>query len=127
MRVTENFDRDSDNMTCPCCGGFPDMADIMPFMKRIQILRDFIGLPFKVDPGGFYRCRDYQKKHHPENPDSQHCLGKAIDFSYRGWSGKDVRRLIKLALELELSVIIYSTWFHVDMRVGEPILLRGKV
>jgi len=122
MKITENFDSSIDQMSCPCCGALVVDND---FIRRIQSLRWLVGKPFVMDKtgGGFYRCRDYQLAHHPEHPDSQHLMGRAMDISTIGWSGVDKAVFLKHAFNLGLSVgrDNYKTWFHVDLRPGKKV------
>jgi hypothetical protein len=122
MKITENFNSEIDNMSCPCCGALVVNED---FIRRLQALRWIVGKPFVFDKagGGFYRCRDYQMDNHPDYPDSQHLMGRAADVSTIGWSGKDKAVFLKNAFNLGLSIgrDNYDNWFHVDLRLGDQV------
>jgi hypothetical protein len=100
----------------------------MPFLERVQVLRDLMGIPFHLDKsgGGFYRCREYNKSIDGAATNSQHLLGRAMDISKHGWSGSEERQFVKWALAFDLSIIDYDRWFHVDLRTGDPVFRCGN-
>lgn len=91
-------------------------------MKRVQILRDIIGLPFYLDPsgGGFYRCRFYNDSIGGA-VNSRHLHGCAIDISTRNWDGAIKWQVQFEAMKLGLSIGKFDTYFHLDMRLGKPV------
>lgn len=123
-QITANFNSVKDFMHCPCgCNAF--IYD-KTFMKRIQILRDIVDLPFYLDQSGgsFYRCRLYQESIGGVK-NSQHLLGRAMDISTHGWGGSTRHFIIEQAMHLDLSMGIYSSFIHLDLRRGTPVLFHG--
>lgn len=119
-QITTNFHVIHDNMACPCCGGF--VYD-KTFMRLIQVLRDIVGVPFRLSKtgGGFYRCRFYNDKLPGAAPSSQHLHGRAMDVLTDGWSDALKWRFISEATKLGMSFKRYDGWIHVDLRPGDPV------
>lgn len=119
-QVTEHFNVETDNMRCPCCG---EIKISMTFIRKIQILRYHLAIPFYLDKegGGFYRCEKYNKSISGAS-ESQHMSGRAIDISVIGWSGVTKWKCLRLAMLLDLSIGKYQTYFHLDSRPVSPVL-----
>lgn len=129
MRVSKNFESEQDSMFCPCCHG---LVWDQHFINLIQILRDIMGIPFrlqKFDPnipksgGGFYRCAFFNKLIGGAE-DSRHKHGSAMDVLINGWTG-DIRWLMQFeAMKLGLSVGYFPArgYIHLDLRPGRPVL-----
>ena len=118
--VTANFSRDE--IACPCCGAVIYNEN---FIKKIQILRDLLGIPFIIREGGFYRCTFYNSTLKNASPTSKHKRGIAIDISMHGWTNSQCWKLVKFAMDMRLSVGLYSGHVHLDMREGEPSIFYG--
>ena len=119
MQVTRNFHSERDHMRCPCCNAF-EWSE--PFMRRVQIVRDIVGLPFYLDPsgGGFYRCRFYNDSIGGATS-SRHLYGSAMDVSKNGWSGA-VKWIFEFeAMKIGLSIGRFDTYYHIDLRPGRPV------
>jgi uncharacterized protein YcbK (DUF882 family) len=124
VKITENFHRDTDKMYCPCCKGFPSLDAVMPLMRKVQAMRTLMAIPFTVN--SFYRCREHNDSLPNSSKDSQHVLGNAIDISCKSWSGAQRREFERLALFFGLSIGHYPTFYHLDLRSGEPVSFHGK-
>ena len=124
MQLTRNFNSVYDNMACPCCNG---LVYEMPFLNRVQILRDLMAIPFHLDKkgGGFYRCRIYNDSIGGAK-NSQHLHGRAMDVSTHGWTGFQKWQFVHEATKLGLSIGIYDRWFHIDLRPGNPVVFYGN-
>lgn len=82
------------------------------------------GVPILVH--SWYRCRAYQARINPGVPDSQHCLGKAIDFACKGLSPSTVQKILAARFpELVRGLGRYSGFTHADRRDGPPATWRG--
>lgn len=119
MQLSENFNTISDNLICVHCGGFEYSNK---FLRKLQLLRYLVDKPFRFSEsgGGFYRCRDFnQKIGGAEN--SQHLLGNAADILTHGWDGATKWLFVSQAMQLDLSIGVYPSWFHIDNRGGDPV------
>lgn len=123
MQLSENFNSISDKMHCPCCNAF-QYSEV--FIKRVQVLRYLLDVPFVLDRkgGGFFRCRIYNDQIGGAK-DSRHLYGDAMDLSHLGWSGSDRHFFVEQAINLGMSVGIYSNFFHIDLR-SNPVLFYGS-
>ena len=90
------------------------------FLATVDCLRDRCGFP--LIPTSGYRSVQYEKEHGRSGA-SFHCAGRAIDVRCR--SGLERAVIVRNALELGLSVGVYSTFIHLDDR-PEQILFYGK-
>lgn len=122
-QISQHFNSVTDNMQCPCCNAF---IFEQAFINRVEVLRKLMNVPFNLDKrgGGFYRCRLYQESVGGVK-NSQHTLGNAMDVLNHGWDAHLKWKFIKEATALGLSIGIYSTFFHVDFRGGNPVTWLG--
>lgn len=118
MNITKNFT--DKELECPCCGGlvFDDK-----FVKRLQILRDLIFIPMVITSG--YRCRIHNEAI-SGSESSRHLYGSAVDVKNDSWSGAKKWEFVNEAMKLGMSVGIYKSWFHIDLRPGSPVIFYGK-
>ena len=112
----------SDEVACPCCQA---VVFDRKFVEYLQILRDFMQLPFVYAEGGFYRCRYYNDSLTNSSPNSKHLQGKAADIKTHDFTGVDKWKMVKFAQDLGMSIGIYSAHIHVDMRQGKPVVFYG--
>jgi uncharacterized protein YcbK (DUF882 family) len=75
MQLTKNFHMSE--FKCPCgCTLEPQNK----FIKQLQELRDLVGLPLIVSPGGGVRCKSYNESR-GRKYFSYHRVGRAADIS----------------------------------------------
>lgn len=81
---------------CPCCGmGMTgDLIDPR-LVADLQALRDAIGKPVHILPGGGVRCRK-QNAAQGGAPSSQHMLGTAADIEVEGLTADELAALVML-------------------------------
>lgn len=88
-------------------------------MQKLEWVRVKFGKG--ISPNSGYRCKDYNEACGGADQ-SYHLLGRAADIPVR--DAKDRHLLVRAALELRLTVIVYPTFIHIDNR-AEPLLLLG--
>ncbi len=116
----ENFDLYE--ICCPCgkCKTAIDLEHIF----RVQVLRYVFDEALTVN--SWHRCVEYNNTILGSSKNSQHILGRATDFSTKGWSSEKKHKFIELALSLGFSGIgIYSTFIHLDSRKGSKSIWIG--
>jgi len=118
MQITKNFT--AEEIECPCCHG---MVFEQTMIDRAQILRTLMNIPFYVNSG--YRCR-FHNEAIGGSKDSQHLTGRALDIKSIGWTGRQKWQFVHEAMKLGMSVGIYKDFFHVDLRIGNPVMFYGK-
>lgn len=79
----ENFTREE--FVCKCGCGRADMD--AEFMRRLQILRTYLGFPFKINSG--FRCKSHYAERGKVNP-GEHTLGKAADVAVSGAQARSI-------------------------------------
>jgi hypothetical protein len=74
-------------MSCPCCGrvwpGIGLNRGYEIFFRKVEFIRDFVGHPIAIAPGGGCRCLEYERRYHPEILLSPHSIC-AIDLPLNG-------------------------------------------
>lgn len=112
---TKNFS--AEELSCPCCG---KNAMWLPFMSRVQRVRDSYGRGMKVDSA--YRCEKHNRAIGGAS-ESYHMSGRAIDI----WAPdpRDKWQIARGAMLEGLTVIVYDSFLHLDDRTS-PLLLIGK-
>lgn len=90
------------------------------FLVKLEALRVSYGESFK--PNSAFRCPKHNAAIGGE-PQSMHMRGLACDIPVTDPAGK--WRLAKQAFLLDMTVIVYPTFLHVDNRPGQPLLLVG--
>ena len=118
--ITKNLN--SREVACPCCGA---VIFDRKFVEYLQMLRDFMQVPFVYDKGGFYRCEFYNYSLPNSSPTSRHKKGLAADILTHGWNARMVWKFVKFAQDLGMSIGIYSAHIHVDLRKGNPVFFYG--
>ena len=89
------------------------------FVKRLQLVRDEIGKPFKINSGA--RCYQHNALCGGA-PESAHLVTglipcSAADISTRGWSGRLKYKLIQSALDNKIRGIgVAKHFIHLDMK-----------
>lgn len=110
-QLTANFSSQEYMCQCGnCSGGRVDLSHV----NRIQMLRDIIGVPFKIISG--CRCADHNRKVGGA-VGSLHTLGKATDLrTLKAPFDAAMRyRIVEAAIQLEFAGIgIRSTSIHLD-------------
>jgi hypothetical protein len=97
-----------DELKCPCCGriwqGIGTDIRYDEFFHKVEFIRDFVGHPIDVVPGGGCRCLAHERSYHPEILLSPHSIC-AIDLP------------LKDAGEVDRTVM-WITTFYPELRVG---------
>lgn len=93
------------------------MANIEELAKNLQVLRDHLGEPIKINSA--YRTPAYNKKVGGA-PNSQHPLGKAADLRVESLTPRGlaavIEKLIKEGKMKQGGIGIYPTFTHYDIR-----------
>lgn len=111
------------NRTLPTGAALASAERVAELMERI---RQFFGnLPITVN--SWYRTKEYNAQVGGA-AESQHMLGRAVDFTVEGISPATVqRRLLPVMKELGINGLgMYKRFTHVDIRVGKKWVGRGK-
>ena len=104
-------------------GGKPCLDKMNPaILLFLQILRIRVDRPMTLT--STYRDEAYNKLV-GGGKTSQHLLGNAADVSNVGWTGAEKAEFVRLALDMDLSVGIYKTFFHIDCRNTRQVLWTG--
>lgn len=117
MKLTKNFDREEFD----CNDGTIIPATLMPNVQELannlQVLRDDIGEPIRVNSG--YRHPAYNKKIGGA-PNSQHPKAKAADITAKSFTPKQlaarVEKLIKAGKMKQGGLGVYPGFIHYDIR-----------
>lgn len=125
MKLTKNFSLSE--FECKSGAAVPD--DLLPNIKKLaeslQVLRDDIGLPIKINSG--YRSPEHNKKIGGVK-NSQHTKGTAADIAISGVSPREIRRRLEILIKsdkmLQGGIGAYSTFTHYDIR-GYKARWRG--
>lgn len=117
MKLTKNFDRQefdcNDGTVIP-----PSlMENVQELANNLQILRDDIGEPIRVNSG--YRHPAYNKKIGGV-PSSKHILAMAADITAKSFTPKGlaerVEKLIKAGKMKQGGLGVYPGFIHYDIR-----------
>ena len=119
IQASKNFTFLEYGCNCQQCVYKDGLQISLPLVEKIQKIRDAYGWPLKINSG--IRCPTWNESegglpgsyHLPE----QGCL--ACDISMRDRRGRIL--IVKMSLELELSVGVYKTFIHVDDRKNQII------
>lgn len=117
MKLTKNFDREE--FDCNDGTIIPDelMPNVIELAKNLQVLRDDIGEPVRLNSG--YRHKAYNKKIGGV-PSSQHILAKAADITAKSFTPKQlaarIEKLIKAGKMRQGGIGIYPGFTHYDIR-----------
>ena len=108
-----NFRREE--FRCKCGGKFCDGFPVEPealLVLLAQRVREHFGVSVRVSSG--VRCQT-----HNANvggvPGSRHKLGKAMDFSVRGKSSREVLAFVKAQPEVHYAYAIDGSYVHMDV------------
>ena len=107
------FSRQEPYIGCSCgqCGGFP-VEPSEKLMRLADAVRAAAGRP--MVPTSTVRCRAHNKAvGGVEN--SRHLLGKAMDFSIRGWSADRTLALVRQQKDARYAYAIDGTHVHMDI------------
>ena len=107
------FSRQEPYIGCSCgqCGGFP-VEPSEKLMRLADAVRAAAGRP--MVPTSTVRCRAHNKAvGGVEN--SRHLLGKAMDFSIRGWSADRTLALVRQQKAARYAYAIDGTHVHMDI------------
>lgn len=108
-----------DEFKCRDGTSVPDkyMANVEELAKNLQVLRDELGKPIKINSG--YRTPEYNKKIGGATR-SQHMLAKAADIKVKGYGSERLaKKIMKLIEEGKMKkggVGVYPTFVHYDVR-----------
>lgn len=117
MQLTKNFSMEEMSCRCGCSSlGKIDVA----FMTKLQKVRDAYGKPMKVNSG--YRCEAHNKRVGGAKY-SNHVKGIAADIAMA--NSMDRHKLIRIATNIGLTVIVYKDFCHIDDRPNDPLFLLG--
>lgn len=108
-KITPNFQ--DVEFTCRCGCGY--MAINPDIVNRLQVIRDIIGLPIKINSG--CRC----EKHNKEvggAPNSYHLRGMAIDWTVEEYHMATIARLLK---DWSGGFHFYEGWNFIHIDMGE--------
>lgn len=104
-------------------GGEPCYSKMNPdILEALDKLRGYVNVPFTITSS--YRNPDYNKSV-KGGKNSQHLKGNAVDISTAGWSGVSKHEFLSRATEMNLSIGIYKTFFHIDCRKTGPVMWTG--
>lgn len=104
-------------------GGVPCFDKMNPnLIHELDLLRGYVNIPFKITSS--YRDEEYNRSV-GGGDNSQHLLGNAIDISTIGWTGVNKHEFLSRATEMNLSIGIYDTFFHIDYRNSRPVIWVG--
>lgn len=107
------FSRNEPYIACSCgrCGGFPVEPD-EKLMRLADRVRQQAGTA--MIPSSTVRCR----AHNAEVggvANSRHLVGKAMDFSIRGWTAERTLALVRQQKEVRYAYAIDGTHVHMDI------------
>ena len=117
MKLTKNFSLSE--FDCNDGSKMPPevFTNVIKLAGELQILRDFIGKPIKINSG--YRSPSYNRSIGGASR-SQHLLGKAADIRVDGISPRELRGIIEELIKdgrLNFKGIgAYTNFTHVDIR-----------
>jgi len=117
MKLTHNFSlsefESKDGATTP----EDVLRNLQKVAKQLQILRDYVGLPIKVNSG--YRSPEHNEKI-GGSKNSQHKLGKAADIVIAGLKPSEVYDLVERLIREDVLNIgglgKYNSFTHIDIR-----------
>ena len=107
------FSREEPYIGCSCgaCGGFP-VEPSEKLMRLADAVREAAGKP--MTPTSTVRCKAHNAAvGGVEN--SRHLLGKAMDFSIRGWSSDRTLALVQQQKGVRYAYAIDGTHVHMDI------------
>lgn len=108
----EYFSEQEFNSLTPACS-LDDMSH--EFMMRLDNARRIANIPFRLSCAYRPRSWDLAKN---RSGNSYHCSGRAVDI--RCCNSKERFQIVSGLIKAGLTGIgIYTTWIHVDDRVGE--------
>ncbi len=117
MKLTKNFSLDE--FDCNDGSKMPDdvVLNVVELADQLQILRDFIGKPIKINSG--YRSPAYNRKIGGAKS-SQHKLGKAADIRVDGISPRELHGIIEELISdgrmKQGGLGRYNSFTHYDIR-----------
>jgi len=113
----------SDEIHCKCSSKTCHYTLINPtvidaFLKtRIEA-----GVVFRIN--SFYRCQNHNDAVGGVD-ESSHTTGNALDISTRGFTGKEIEEIVKIAKKYFDYVQVYPTFIHLQINVEEPEEVGG--
>ena len=117
MKLTNNFNLSE----FACKDGTPVPSELLDnvteLAKNLQVLRDFIGLPIKINSS--YRTPSHNKAVGGAAK-SQHLLAKAADIKVSGMKPADLAQIIEGLIDMgkmkQGGLGVYNTFCHYDIR-----------
>lgn len=117
MKLTENFNRQEFDCRNGTKVPAQYMDNVKELAKNLQVLRDFIGEPVRVNSG--YRTPAYNKSVGGKSA-SQHLQAKAADITAKSYTPKQLADIIKgLIISKKMKqggVGVYPGFVHYDIR-----------
>lgn len=109
--ITKNFS--FSEFSCPCgkCSFVDGYQIDQKLVRDLQAIRDYLGKPLKINSG--LRC-DSHNRSLAGASNSYHLIGRAADVHCT--SSVDRRIIVKMALNMDLTVGIAKTFIHLDNR-----------
>lgn len=109
--LTKNFSRYE--FACKCGCGF-DTVDFET-LAALQAVRDYYNQPITVTSAA--RCAAHNAKVGGK-PNSQHLLGRAVDFTVAGVRHHEVQAYLAMKYVGKMGIGRYATFTHFDTRSG---------
>lgn len=108
------FHREEPGIFCPCgrCGGYP-VEPSETLMRLADRVRGLAGAPATVS--STVRCAAHNAELKDSVPNSRHLLGRAMDFSVRGWSSGRLLALVQKQPEVHYAYAIDGQYVHMDV------------
>ena len=108
---------------CPGWGNSTTQAAIRRTAEWAEEVRAALGnVPMRVN--SWYRCPAYNRKIGGAS-NSQHLLGKAIDFGTKTLSPRTVQNILSGRRDLVVGLGRYRGFTHIDRREPPPATWRG--
>jgi len=124
--ITPHFTWEEARCHCGRCSGWGDgatQAAIRETATWAEKVRNALGnLPMRIN--SWYRCPAYNKAIGGAS-NSQHLLGKAIDFGTKTLSPRTVQSILRKRRDLVIGLGAYSGFTHIDRRDPPPATWRG--
>lgn len=122
--ITEHFTWGEARCKCGCgWGDERTQNEIRHTARWAEEVRAALGnVPMRVS--SWYRCRSYNAAVGGE-VDSQHLLGRAIDFGVKTLSPRTVQSILSARRDLVVGLGRYKGFTHIDRREGPHATWRG--
>ena len=125
-QITKNFNAyEGRCLGEDCCGNSsPVSHDMWYTLQRFRdSMCDLYGRDIRFDLSNGFRCQTHNKSIKNSSRTSQHCKGLAVDIYIP--EGVNPTIFNEEAKKFFNGVGIYSTFLHVDLRIGRRVSWRG--